>query len=101
MGPDFLQDLDNVSENFYLPIFIAYVFLFYLIGEYGLFFSLIKLLDSYANKSKISFGEDPKRTTHGSFLLENHFEENYKGMYNPFSKENNEDLSEEVSVSFN
>jgi len=102
VGLDFLQDLDIINEGYYLPIFIGYVVFFYVIGEYGLFLSLIKLLDSYANKSKISFAEgDPKRTTHESLLLGNDYEgynQNRELHYNPFSKENNEEASE-VSVS--
>lgn len=101
LGPDLFQDLNNIHESYYLPIFIGYVLFFYVIGEYGLFLSLIKLLDSYANKSKISFG-DPKRTTHESYLLEhNEYERNNRsgGMnYNHFP---NNDEASEVSVSFN
>jgi len=70
-GEDLLQDLDYLQEGYYLSIFIVYVIAFYVLGEYGLFLMLIKLLDSYANKSRISFGnQDPKRTSLGSEILE-------------------------------
>jgi len=70
-GEDLLQDLDYLEEGYYLSIFIAYVIVFYVVGEYGLFLMLIKLLDSYANKSRISFGsQDPKRTSLGSEIME-------------------------------
>jgi len=70
-GEDLLQDLDYLQEGYYLAIFIVYVIAFYVLGEYGLFLMLIKLLDSYANKSRISFGtQDPKRTSLGSELMD-------------------------------
>lgn len=78
VGPQFLDVLENLEEGVYLPLFIAYVLGFYVVGEYGMFLSLIKLLDSSANRSKRSFAEEALRTMHESQLLDdesdNYFE---------------------------
>lgn len=72
VGEDLLQDLDNIQEGYHISIFILYVIVFYVFGEYGLLFSLTLMLNSYANKSKVSFtGNDDNKVLHEEDLLEN------------------------------
>lgn len=72
VGEDLLQDLDNIQEGFHISIFIVYVIIFYVLGEYGMLFSLILLLNSYANKTKVSFtGEEIEKPLAEEDLLEN------------------------------
>lgn len=51
VGDNILKELANAE---YLSLLILYVVFFYVLGEYGLFLSLIKMLDFYADKAKIT-----------------------------------------------
>ena len=51
VGDNILKELANAE---YLSLLIVYVILFYVLGEYGLFLSLIKLMDFYGDKAKIT-----------------------------------------------
>lgn len=65
-----LRHLAESKDEYYIAGFVAYIVFFYVIGEYLLFFSLILLLESYANKAKLICGDD--RETAAYLLEDNH-----------------------------
>ena len=99
-GEDLLQDLDGIQGGFSLPVFVCYVIVFYVFGEYGVFVSLILLLDAYANKSRASFGESSESgRASESYLLENE-KNNIQTAYNSFIQSSRQVQHGDVSVNF-
>jgi hypothetical protein len=54
VGENIFKAMTEAEGGAYLSLLILYIVLFYVLGEYGLFFSLIKLLDFYADKAKVT-----------------------------------------------
>jgi hypothetical protein len=66
IGDNVLTALARDNNGDYLPLLIIYIALFYVFGEYGLFFCLILLLDFYADKATRSTSRkrNPRENTH-------------------------------------
>lgn len=99
-GEDLLQDLDDIKDGYFLSIFFSYVVVFYLFGEYGMFLSLILLLNSYANKSRVSFGTDNMiKKTQEVYLIDD--SDNYaQTAYNSYVAPGHDIENDYISVTF-
>lgn len=94
IGDNVLIALARDDNGDYLPVLIVYVALFYVFGEYGLFFCLILLLDFYADKAKSSMSRRKNNRENTRALLNDRIEigrtiedlkesEEYKTEFNP------------------
>lgn len=73
VGDNILKELANAE---YLSLLILYIVLFYVLGEYGLFLSLIKLLDFYADKAKITCSTIEGHRDSTASLMQDRFDDN-------------------------
>lgn len=76
-GDDPLVDLLNIGDGLYLLALVAFVGLFYVLGEYCLFLALVLCLEFYASKSRLTIStEDDGRNINSCLLDDDHHYQN-------------------------